>query len=679
MAKTSKTPAKRKTSRAAAAAPAPDFSALSWMPLLPPEMLEAEATLEEQRPLYVGKEAGQEAQRAFRAQAAEQAARVAAIRAAEPAPVFIASRDEKAMMAARERMPQAFLPVETKSFTTWAERQAISEILGEVTEIESPEDPERFRQLQELRASETAQIAAEALQKPVKSRSGKEKAAILEFYSELRAIRSPTPEEAAKLERSRREFAKKVPAAKLEKPPERLQAQVAERMEPIDRFESTWKQKLKDARAQIRAYTAQGRMTGAEAADAQRAADDKEQEFRAETFKRRAAVQDWWQRQVAEAEAPFYFPEGEEERIRRSGGLAREVRFGARAEAIELATGVSRRALPGVEEAADEVRAAQQAELDLYGADLADEQLIEIGRAIREAAEIDINAELAAVTARRNALEISTDDANAIKGAIWASHQQALEKYQRTVAFTRRARVVRGAETKSPVTDLEIGVARQNTAPTRIASADRFTQELRGLFEYVELPDPITGRLERARVPKRDKNNQPIYLGILTKYAGAPGQTGSFMGQKMRVRQSAPGAYERAERAELGFERAIDKRKADKRTFARLVHSFNRYTRGEIDRGFTPQNIDAPRSAPRDESLVKYFMGEYGFVLPEWSDLPFPRRLRSTPTAIWQAEYGYGAPRKKTETESEADAARRRRQARSAAIAASRRKTSRPQ
>ena len=674
---------------------------VTWTPTL----LEEEV-FEEQRPLYVGKEAGQEAQRAFRAQTAEQAARVAAIRAAEPAPIFIASRTPEQTMQARERMPQAFLPVETESFTTWAERQAISEILGEVTEIDSPEDPERFRQLQELRASETAQIAAEALQKPVKSRSGKEKAAILEFYSELEAIRSPTPEKVAKIEGARRSFAKKVLPAKLEQPPKRLQAQVAKRMAPIDEFEQGWKAEIARQNRQIRS----SRMTREESASALEALAEKENDFRIETFKRRMAVQDWWQRQVAEEEAPIYFPEGEEERIRISGGLAREVKFGARAEAIELATGVAEDEPEEVREMARQTEDFYKAYLDAYGADLFDAMDEEIGRAVREAAQLDIHAELAAITAQRNALKMSTLNANAKRAAMWAAHQMAKERYQRAVDYILRARAVRAeiarqnqqirssrmtreesaAASKAlaekeresqaaPIRDIEIGEALRKIGPERIASADRFTQELRGLYEYVELPDPITGRLTRARVPKLDEKNQPIYLGILTKYAGAPGQTGSFMGQKMRVRQSATGAYERSERAELGVERAIDKAKADKRTFARLVLQFNDYSQGEIDRGFTSANIDAQRSAPRDEGLIKYYIREYGFVLPEWSKMPVPKRFRDTPTAVWQAEYGYGAPRKKTTAEGEADAARRRRQARSAAIAASRRKTSRPQ
>jgi hypothetical protein len=656
---------------------------VTWTPtLLDPtlyhvagKVLLEEEVFEEQRPLYVGKEAGQEAQRAFRAQTAEQAARVAAIRAAEPAPIVIASRTPEQTMQARERMPQAFLPVETESFTTWAERQAISEILGEVTEIDSPEDPERFRQLQELRASETAQIAAEALQKPVKSRSGKEKAAILEFYSELEAIRSPTPEKVAKIEGARRSFAKKVLPAKLEQPPKRLQAQVAKRMAPIDEFEQGWKAEIARQNRQIRS----SRMTREESASALEALAEKENDFRIETFKRRMAVQDWWQRQVAEEEAPIYFPEGEEERIRISGGLAREVKFGARAEAIELATGVAEDEPEEVREMARQTEDFYKAYLDAYGADLFDAMDEEIGRAVREAAQLDIHAELAAITAQRNALKMSTLNANAKRAAMWAAHQMAKERYQRAVDYIRRARAVRRESQAAPIRDIEIGEALRKIGPERIASADRFTQELRGLYEYVELPDPITGRLERARVPKLDEKNQPIYLGILTKYAGAPGQTGSFMGQKMRVRQSATGAYERSERAELGVERAIDKAKADKRTFARLVLQFNDYSQGEIDRGFTSANIDAQRSAPRDEGLIKYYIREYGFVLPEWSKMPVPKRFRDTPTAVWQAEYGYGAPRKKTTAEGEADAARRRRQARSAAIAASRRKTSRPQ
>ena len=621
--------------------------------------------------------------------------------------------------------------VPTVQPVTWDYLRIVSAILQEV-ELPAPSaDPETQRELAEYLATPEAQMAVQALDRitlttrlglpadPSKRRlspgeraaiaakrrlSPEERAAIAAFEQRMTDLRTgPTSEE---LIAAQRRSVAKIKPAQLEQPPKRLQAQVAKRMAPIDEFEQGWKAEIARQNRQIRS----SRMSPAEAASALEALAEKENDFRIETFKRRMAVQDWWQRQVAEEEAPIYFPEGEEERIRISGGLAREVKFGARAEAIELATGVAEDEPEEVREMARQTEDFYKAYLDAYGADLFDAMDEEIGRAVREAAQLDIHAELAAITAQRNALKMSTLNANAKRAAMWAAHQMAKERYQRAVDYVRRARAVRAeiarqnqqirssrmtreesaaaikalAEKEresqaAPIRDIEIGEALRKIGPERIASADRFTQELRGLYEYVELPDPITGRLTRARVPKLDEKNQPIYLGILTKYAGAPGQTGSFMGQKMRVRQSATGAYERAERAELGVERAIDKAKADKRTFARLVLQFNDYSQGEIDRGFTSANIDAQRSAPRDEGLIKYYIREYGFVLPEWSKMPVPKRFRDTPTAVWQAEYGYGAPRKKTTAEGEADAARRRRQARSAAIAASRRKTSRPQ
>ncbi len=666
------------------------------MPIVWTPMMLEEEIFEEQRPLYVGKEAGQEAQRAIRAQATERAARVAAIRAAEPAPIFIEPRDEEKMMAARERMPDVFLPVQTVQPVTWDYLRKVSEILQDVDIPPPSTDPETQQELAEYLATPEAQRAIEILQRvsfatrkglkkeelrslPMRSKAQRaaDKPIIEAFAQKMSEFRTgPTSEE---LIAAQRRSVAKIKPAQLEQPPKRLQAQVAKRMAPIDEYQRGWEADIARQRAQIYADRNRSRTSPSDFADQLKALSEKENDYLVETQRRRLAVQDWWKRQIAEDDKPVYFPEGEEERIIAAGGLTREVKFGKRAEIIERATGVAQDEPESVREIEKQLKDFFEAYYDAFGADLFDAADEDLGRAAREAAQLDIHAELAAITAQRNALKMPTDVANAKRAAVWAAHQLAQERYQRAVEFIRRAREVRRESQAAPIRDREIGEALRKIGPTRIASADRFTQELRGLYEYVDLPDPITGRLERTRVPKIDEKGEPIYLGILTKYAGAPGQTGSFMGQKMRVRQSATGAYERAERAELGAERAINRRKADKRTFARLVYQFNDYSQGEIDRGFTSVNIDAQRSAPRDEGLIKYYIREYGFVLPEWSKMPVPKRFRSTPTDAWKAEYGYGAPRKKTTAEGEADAARRRRDARSAAIAASRRKTSRPQ
>jgi hypothetical protein len=690
----------RKTSRALNQnADKPKPKAKIWMPLLPPEMLEAEATLEEQRPLYVGKEAGQEAQRAFRAQAAEQAARVAAIRAAEPADVFIQPRTKEDLLSARERMPSAFLPVPTERATTWADRRAVDSFLMDQG-YAAPEDPELLREWREFIDSPIAQrgfaalISQQEIREYNRTVPKSQRAAITDEESEaIRMFREqadalsagPTGEE---LIRAQKRAAAKIRPGRMEQAPKRLQPELKKREAKVAQYEAEKKQELDAQEKTIRDFLARGRMTPREASDARAAVEVDRQKLATDVAIKRIENERWWQEQVAEPEYPVYFPD--DSRFRPEP----EVVLGERAEAVELATGVAQKTPTAIRTLADEVYADIMDQLTVAGEQQADVTIEMVGKAAREAAQRDLDADIAAITARERRFRITAEEATDERNATRKAHEYASERLEKATGFARRAREVRRENPNSPpISDFEIGIALQQIGPTRIASASRFTQELRGLFEYVEMPELITemiggkpvtreGAMKKTRVPKLGEDGKPIWMGILTKYAGDPKQTGSFMGQKMRARQSAPGAYERAERAEMSMERSMGQRARDKRIFARMVYEFNDYTDSQIDRGFTRENVSSTRSAPRDEATIKYFMREYGFVLPEWSKVPFPRRLKSTPTDVWATEYGLGAPKKRTKEEREAMAKARDRAAAlardmEAKIARRERKTSR--
>ncbi|NBV88581.1 MAG: hypothetical protein EBR88_03555, partial [Betaproteobacteria bacterium] len=224
----------------------------------------------------------------------------------------------------------------------------------------------------------------------------------------------------------------------------------------------------------------------------------------------------------------------------------------------------------------------------------------------------------------------------------------------------------------SGLTEFDIGVAKVKVGPLRVATAARFTKELRGLFETIMVRDPLTGEEVPTRVPMLDEDGNEVWAGIATRYAGHHSQTGSIRKRGMNVRQGGPDAYQRQQQAYAAFESAIERAPRLRRqyerdlqlakdVFARLVFDFNSYSKGQVNRGWTKGALLTTRSAPKDEQRIKAAMKKYGFQLPEWSKVPVPRDQQTPRLSAdeWKREYGLGEPRRLTQAEGDAMRAER--------------------
>ena len=457
------------------------------------------------------------------------------------------------------------------------------------------------------------------------------------------------PDAAARLA-SQKEAREKIRASRLDSVPKRLQKEVKKRELAILNFENKWKDLIAATRNMLRTGIESGNISKGQAAKDRAAIVAKEKEFLAETNRRRMELENWWRLESGDTEEPVYFPEISDA-LFPGAAPTKEVKFGTREAAIARAAGEVEELPEPVELQKDAAVEAVDDFLNVHGAPRSDEELAKIGRGIREAATLDMDQERQDLSKLVAKGKLTPEERDEIWLKIRNVNAIAKDNYQNALRLAYTARKLRGDSNEDHPTDRELGAATESRDKrARLAMAGRFTKELRGLYEYVTIEDPRTGELIYTRMPKIDADGNPIWEGILTRYAGQPNYSGSFNVKYMRARRSETGAWERMGMAEAQMERYSRERATAKRLFAQLVVDYNRYTKKEREQTLKVGDTLQMFTAPRDEATIKFFIREYGFQLPEWSKLRgAPRAMRSMSAADWTKEYGLRAPKVQSE------------------------------
>lgn len=501
-------------------------------------------------------------------------------------------------------------------------------------------------------------------QPPLPQLSDEELAAVKAYENEMREIRAraiPTEQE---LQASRLRELEKVRAGYYDTVPKKLQTEVKSRELAILGKENVIREQIALARKMLRESIADGTFGPEKAAEEREKIREKEQTLLGQINRARMELEMWWRGQIGEPERPIWFPELHKDEP------YRVVAFGEREAALERATGTAEKLPEVIEIMADAVADAVTQEVQTTGAAQTDEEFEAIGARLRRAATRDMEKErqdLSRLVARG---KITPEERDERWQKISTLHKLAVERLAAVERFARDARAIRKDYNPAALTDRELGVAEASRDPkAKLAMAGRFTKELRGLYEYIEIEDPRTGELLKTRMPKIDEEGNPIWEGYLTRYAGHSDYTGAFNVKKMRVGRTVAGTFERMEAAERQFERAEQDRQRAKRVFAQFVVDYNRYTKKEREQKVTAELAGKMNTPQRDEAAIKFFIREYGFQLPEWSKLRgAPRATRSMPTAEWTREYGLPPPRVQNEESKTLQLAKERRERKHRAI-----------